>query len=260
MEVKYNPFEDYGPYAFAHSLSTYPYGEAKYAPRLHVQAYHMSRGKQIHVRIGENEMINLEIPKDCKLADTKRFVAENEAKFFHRMKEMLDNQLDIMPEPFSYESTVPFLGNDLPINPISTGKKPTIGDDAFYLHEGLSGEELREAALELIAEQAYGILKPKLDHFAKRMGLGFSSLEIDDGRRTFGTFNINTKEVFLSRRLLMLSEPVIDFLIVHELAHNESHAHGKEHDAVMGGALPNFDDLDDAFNESVSRLIEQGWV
>lgn len=260
MNGEYDPFEDIGPYAFAHRLSTYPYGEAKYAPCLHVQAYHMSRGKQIHVHVDENEIVNLRIPKDCTLADTKWFVAENEAVFFQKMKETLNSQFDIMPEPFTYNSPVPYLGKDLPIKPISADEKQHIEDDAIYLHDGLPEDDLREAALELIAGQAYGILKPKLDHYAKLMGLEYSSLGIDDGRRTFGAFNVRTKEVFLSRRLLMLGEPVIDFLIVHELAHDEFAEHSEEHDAVMERALPDFDELDYEFNLSVTQLIEQGWA
>jgi len=54
--------------------------------------------------------------------------------------------------------------------------------------------------------------------------------------------------------------PIIDFLIVHELAHNISVAHGEEHDEVVGNVLPKFEEFDNAFNRGVSDLIERGWV
>lgn len=65
MKSFYDPYEDLGSYAFVHTLSMYPYDEkAHYAPRLHVQAYHMSRGKKPHHHIYAEELIDMKIPKD----------------------------------------------------------------------------------------------------------------------------------------------------------------------------------------------------
>jgi len=138
--------------------------------------------------------------------------------------------------------------------------KPYIDGDAVYLQAGLLDKELRATALDLLAENAYSLMFPKLQHFSKMMNLPFSALEIDDGRRSFGWFNDRYKYIVLSRRLLMLSEPIIDFLIVHELAHNISVGHGNEHDEVMGNVMPKFEEFDNAFNKGVSELIKRGWV
>lgn len=256
----YNPFENIDPYAFSHRLSTYPYGEAKYAPRLHVHAYHMSRGKKVHVQVCENEIVRLQIPKDYKLADTKQVVAENEASFFHKMEQMYDRQFDLSPDPLTYDSLIPFIGKELSIKIISADKKESIGQDTIYLHSGYTGAEIKETVLDLLADAAYKFLKPKFDQFSAQMKLKYSNLEIDDGRRTFGSFNIVTKEIFLSRRILMLSEPVIDFLIVHELAHGKTANHGSKHDSIIENTMPDFENLDYEFNLSVSQLIELGWA
>jgi len=261
MNAFYDPFEDLGSYAFVHTLSTYPYDEkVHYAPRLHVQAYHMSRGKKPHHRIYAEELIDMKIPKDSKLADTKRYIAERESELHTTLQEYLDDEFEITIEPLTYGGIFPYLGRNLLIRTLQTGDKPRIEDDAVYLPAGLSDKELRAAALDLLSDKAYPLMFPKLQHFSQMMGLPFSELEIDDGRRTFGWFNGRYKYIVLSRRLLMLGEPVIDFLIVHELAHNTSIAHSKQHDAVIGSILPNYEELDNAFNKSVSNLIERGWV
>jgi len=261
MKPFYDPFEDFGPYAFVHTLSAYPYDEkVHYAPRLHVQAYHMSSGKKPHHRICASELIDMKIPKAWKLADTKKYIAERETELYTTLQEFFDDEFDIVIEPLTYDGVFPYLGRDLPIRSVQVGGKPRIEDDAVYLPAGLSDKELRAAALDLLAANAYPLMFPKLQQFSKIMGLPFSALEIDDGRRSFGWFNGNYKYIVLSRRLLMLSEPIIDFLIVHELAHNNSIAHGKEHDEVMGSVLPKFEEFDNAFSRGVSDLIERGWV
>ena len=114
--------------------------------------------------------------------------------------------------------------------------------------------------MRLLGENAYGIFKVKLDYYAKAMKIQYSRLAIDDGRRSFGLYNKENGVIFLSRRLLMMSEAVIDFLIVHELAHAEEFYHSEEHDAVMETIMPDFDERDDEFHETCERLIKQGWI
>ena len=135
-----------------------------------------------------------------------------------------------------------------------------IRDGAVYLKPGLSGNEIREETLRLMGELAYGIFKPKLDNFAKAMNVRYSRLLIDDGRRSFGLYNQVNGDIFHSRRLLMMSDAVIDFLIVHELAHAEEFTHSEEHDAVMEKIIPDYNERDDAFHETCERLIKQGWL
>ena len=261
IEPIFNPYENIGPYRISHRVSSSPYEEGKYAPHLHIRAYH-ENVRKVRVSPYSNETIELSVPKKFILSDTKRFVADNEMALFAKLKEVLDNQFDVSPEPLTYDSKVPFLGKELPIRSIPENSDDTgyIEDGAAYLKQGLSSVEIHEVWLTLLGEVAYGLLKPKLDRYAKAMRLRYNRLEIDDGRRTFGSFNDETKVIFLSRRLLIMSEPVVDFLIVHELAHAVSLSHGEEHDAVIGKVLPNYDEIDSKFNDYCSRLIEQGWI
>lgn len=261
MKPIFDPFEDFGPYAFAHKLSTYPYDERiHYAPRLHVQAYHMVSGKKPHHRIYADELIDMNIPKNWKLAHTKEYIAQCETELYTALQEILDDEFDIAIPQLTYESVFPYLGSDLPISALHDGGFPRIEKNAVYLPAGLSEKELRAAALDLLNDKAYPLMLQKLQHYSKMMGLPFSALEIDDGRRTYGWFHGRYKHIVLSRRLLMLSEPIIDFLIVHELAHNISVNHNAQHDAEMGNVLPNFEEFDKAFNSGVSSLIERGWA
>jgi len=254
-------YEDIGPYCFLHTLSFYQYDvKAHYAPRLHIRAYHMPRGKKPHHCIYESELVGMKIPKEWKLADTKRYIAEHETEFYTTLQKGLDSEYADASKPVNYGGMFPYLGKDLSIRALQNNGVPRIEDDAVYLPAGLSEKELRMAALDLLIDKAYPLLFHKVQHYSKMMDLPFSALEIDDGRRTFGWFNDRYKYIVLSRRLLMLSEPVIDFLIVHELAHNGCVSHNERHDDVMSSVLPNFEELDGAFNEGVARLFEDGWV
>ena len=261
MNARREFFEEFGPYAFGHKLSSYSYdGKVRYAPQLHVRANHMPRGKKPHHGFTRSERIVMDIPKAWTFADTKKYIVENETELYTTLQKMLDNEYDVMPEPITYGGVFPYLGKDLTIRIVEENGSPRIEGDAIYIPAGLEDKELRAAALDLLIDKAYPLLLPKIQHYSKIMSLSFSSVEIDDSRRTFGWFNDVTKEIVFSRRLLMLSEPIIDFLIVHELAHNGCVSHNKRHDAVIASILPNLEELDKAFNEGGGRLFKLGWI
>jgi len=238
-----------------------PYAEGTFAPHLHMKGIRSKR-KTIRVVPYANEFFELLVPNGFTLADMKQFVAENGREIYDGLQEMLDAEYPQKSAPLTYESKVPYLGGDLPIRILPDGDDSGgyIKDGAVHLSPGLSGDEIREAALRLMGEYAYGIYKDRLDRYAKAMKIKYSRLLIDDGRRSFGSYNQMTGDIFLSRRLLMMSEAVIDFLIVHELAHADEFTHSEEHDAVMEKVMPDYDERDDEFHEMCRRLLEQGWI
>ena len=254
------PHETFGHFQFSQRISTSPYEVGKFAPHLHIQAYHENR-KKVVVIPHEHEVIELLIPQRFTLSDTQQFVAENEQELLDGLNAYIDNKYKA-PQPITYESKVPFLGEYLPIHilPDNDDSDGYFRDGAFYVKDGLPGFVIRSIVLKRLGEMAYDYFKPKTDHFAKKMGVEYKSLEIDDGRRSFGSYNMLTNVIFLSRRLLMLSEQIIDFLIVHELAHTEVFQHSEEHDAEMGKILPDYEDYDDAFHDDCKLLIKQGWI
>lgn len=255
-----DPLEGVGPIQISVRIGDEPYSEGMFAPHLHIKAYH-EKVKTIDISLRPDEVVEMSVPQGFTKRDMLTFIEQNGEEIYGKLQEALDGESDQSAMPLTHNSTVPFLGKSLPIILLDDAKELCrLTDHAVYIKCGLSDKEMRTAVLDMLGENAYTYFKSKLDHYAAAMKVSYSCLEIDDGRRTFGSYNDSTKVVFLSRRLLMMDEPVIDFLIVHELAHAVYLPHGEAHDAVMRGILPNFDELDDAFYDNCNKLLEQGWM
>jgi predicted metal-dependent hydrolase len=250
-----------GPFQFSQRISFLSDDNEHFAPHLHIRANHSKR-KTVQVVPYENEIIELRIPNEFTLTDTKRYIKENEQVIFAKLNKLLDSQNPIKQKPISYGDTVPFLGKFIPIYEMPYGEKEDsyLKADFVYIKAGLHCSEIKKEVLKLYGELAYQMFKHKFDRFAKEMNVKFSDLKIDDGRRTFGSYNVETKVIFLSRRLLMMSEEIIDFLIVHELAHADSFPHGAEHNRIMQKILPNANTLDDKFIDECNNLVKQWWI
>ncbi len=159
-----------------------PYVPGTYAPHLCIRAYH-SRRKTIRVLPCDNEQIEMLVPNSFIMEDAKRFVAESGRDVYNKLQEFLDAQNPNKPVPLTYDSTVPYLGADVPIRILPDAHDGGSGfrDGAVYLPAGLSSEEIRASVLWLMGDMAYGAFKGKVDSFAKMQGIQYSSLAIDDG-------------------------------------------------------------------------------
>jgi len=239
-------------------------GKYHYAQRMYVRRFSEEGRKQVNVNICDDERIEVYVPMRSKPFDMRHFMDENGFDILLEKNRRLDEESKAYSEaePLTYESKLPFLGEYLPIRviPDNDSRIVYLQDNAIYIKDGLDDTRIRSALLMLCRNKAYEYLKPKVDHYAGIMGVEYSRLEIDDGRRTWGLFHEIYKHITLSRRLLLMNESIIDFLIVHELAHSLTLRHDEEHDFEMGKILPDYEERDVAFNEACGLLIKQGWA
>jgi predicted metal-dependent hydrolase len=236
-----------------------------YAQRLYVRRFSEAGRKKVNVQIHEDERIEVYVPMwDNPAKMLKAFMEENADTILVEKNRRFDEDTKAVSnaESLTYNSTLPFLGEYLPIRIMedSDNRDVFIQNGAIYLKNELDDKRIRQALLKLCRNMVYEYFKPKVDHYAKVIGVSYSQLEIDDGRRTWGVFNEWDKSIVLSRRLMMMSESTIDFLIVHELAHGLVFQHSEEHDFEMGKILPDYEERDEAFFETCRTLMEQGWI
>ena len=100
-------------------------------------------------------------------------------------------------------------------------------DDA----ERLLGKALRQKALELFA--------PRLAHHAARFGITAPRLTLSSARTRWGSCSLKTG-IRLNWRLLHFPEHIIDYVIVHELAHLREMNHGHRFWAIVDHYCPDY--------------------
>jgi len=232
---------------------------------MYVRTYHEEEREIVDVGICEDEHIQLFVPMEFdSSSDLKVFMDEYGIDILVERKRRLDEETEAISnaEPLTYSSKLPFLGEYLPIQIIDDGdsREVFVQNQAIHMKAELSSDGIRASHLKLCRNKAYEYLKLKVDHYAKLIGVRYSWLEIDDGRRTWGMFHSIDKRIILSRRLMMMSEFVIDSIVVHELAHGLAFNHDENHDFEMSKILPDYEERDEAFYETCRVLIEQGWI
>ncbi|MDO5087351.1 MAG: SprT family zinc-dependent metalloprotease, partial [Comamonadaceae bacterium] len=111
------------------------------------------------------------------------------------------------------------------------------------LHLGLPPEaspaQWRDAAQAWLMRQARRHFTARLDHFAPRMGVRWQTLGLSSARTRWGSASAGGA-IRLHWRLIHLRPAVIDYVVVHELAHLHEMNHGPRFWAHVHATLPDY--------------------
>lgn len=148
---------------------------------------------------------------------------------------------------------------------------PFLGDERTLVIEPCQKHELTEASIRLrqsavkqssvkqVLENFYrsrarDYLTDRLDQYAERMDVGYETLELRNQRTRWGSCSTGGT-ISLNWRLIMAPPEIIDYLVVHELAHLTEHHHGREFWQLVGEYVPDYKAKAAWLEENSSQLI-----
>jgi hypothetical protein len=86
--------------------------------------------------------------------------------------------------------------------------------------------------------------RERVDWYAKRMGLRYKQVLVTDARKRWGSCSVNGNLNF-SWRLILAPLPVVDYVVVHELAHMEVKDHSGRFWSKVRAMIPNYQEYRD---------------
>ncbi|MBQ7542756.1 MAG: M48 family metallopeptidase [Clostridia bacterium] len=99
--------------------------------------------------------------------------------------------------------------------------------------------ELTEEDAERLKSLARKVIPPKVEHYAKLMGVKPKSVRITSAHSRFGSCSAQNGLCF-SYILMRYPEEAIDYVVVHELAHIKHHNHSRSFYAFIGKFMPDY--------------------
>ena len=98
-----------------------------------------------------------------------------------------------------------------------------------------------DAEIAVLKQKAGEILPRKVEYFAELMDVKPRSVKITSAKKRMGSCSADNGICF-SYRLMMQSEDVIDYVVIHELAHIKEHNHSKRFYDVVRTYCPDYKD------------------
>ena len=152
-------------------------------------------------------------------------------------------------------ATLPFLGSAvaLALDPghcfVAAGahmELPASGEGAGVLRVGLptaaAPEQIRDAVQAWLMRQAQENFKQRLDHFAPQLQVQWRKLSLSNAGTRWGSARIDGS-IRLNWRLIHFRQPVIDYVVAHELSHLRVMNHSPRFWDTVRSVVPDYAEL-----------------
>lgn len=114
---------------------------------------------------------------------------------------------------------------------------------------------IRDELEQLYRSEARRHLTQRATHYCEVMGTEYGQLQIRNQKTRWGSYSPRTGTLSLNWRLMMAPPDVIDYVIVHELAHAEHPHHGPRFWRLVAQHVPDYEEKNVWLKENSARLI-----
>ena len=224
----------------------------------HEHKYTLTRSKRksvaIYIRDGHVEVrAPLKMPK----YEIDKFVASKEKWITDKLAKSSEQAQQRENFALAYGDTVTYRGKQYPIT-AKAGRRVGFDDESFYMPPGLPQEQIKYACVQIYRLLAKRDLIKKVTEFSKRMSVMPIAVKINAARTRWGSCS-GKKSINFSWRLIMAGDDVIDYVVVHELAHITEMNHSDKFWAVVGSVLPDYKERQKRLKEMQHRLSGEDW-
>ena len=145
------------------------------------------------------------------------------------------------PRRFVDGESLPYLGRLHQLVLIDGGPAPVcLRRGRFEMSRSVDGQA-RAAMVAWYTEKAQARLKDRVAHFAPLVGAAPAGLVVRDlGRRRWGVCHVTTRIVTFHWELMMQPSTILDYIVVHELAHLLEPNHGRAFWQQVERVLPDW--------------------
>jgi predicted metal-dependent hydrolase len=202
-----------------------------------------SRSHRVRITVDPLNGIRLIVPKRGSISNAMKFF-EEKIEWIHdewlRIEKTREKQQKYL-QPLLEKNSISYLGKEYQLV-IEVGEKVTppvsIEDDVFVIH--CVSESLAEGILERwYRKQAKAVIVGALEYYRAQMKLKYNNLTIKDQRTRWGSCSTQGNLNF-SWRLIMAPKEVLDYVVVHELAHLVHMDHSKKFWNVVEKYMPDY--------------------
>ena len=154
------------------------------------------------------------------------------------------------PKTYAPGETFLYLGQPYPLTLVAAAPKPlTLALGQFCLKKS-SVPQAPLIFTRWYVQQARAVFTERVELYAAHHGFSYKLIRISSARTRWGSCSTRGTLSF-TWRLIMAPLPIIDYVVVHELAHTLHHNHGKDFWNLVRSIVPDF-------KEKVAWLSKNG--
>jgi len=193
--------------------------------------------RSLSLTISKKGELIVRAPKKLSMDYILNFIKEKKKWIDSKKKDICQN-LHNNKKILNYDSFL-FFGKDYKKVEQEGIKKIELTEDSIIFPKCDDKIKLLNLAQNWYVGFTKDILKNRVEYFANLMQLNYSKIIIMNNKRRWGACTINTTLKF-NYRICMLPHNVIDYIIIHELAHLLEFNHSPKFYKIIESVMPDY--------------------
>ncbi len=246
----------------------HPRADREIRLREHVVAYSLKRVRRrsIGFMVG-SDGLSVNVPKWIGVRDIEAALHEKTDWILRKLAEQRERSLRLAAARIDWRdgTTIPFLGEPIVVAvdpPTRSLREPAPLDRdgvapvlRLALPAGASAAQLRDAVQRWLKREARRVFEARCRVFAARMGVTVTHLSLSSARTRWGSASADGS-IRLNWRLVHFEPSLIDYVVVHELAHLREMNHSPRFWNVVRETLPGFERARDALKAGAVPMFD----
>jgi len=212
------------------------------------------RTAAIHIK---NGVVEVRAPLNMPKRDIDKFVASKEKWITERLAQSQSYAQQRAAFTLNYGDAATFRGIEYPLT-AKPGKRAGFDGESFYLPPDLPPELVKSTVVQIYRRLAKPHLTGRVEHFAGLMNASPAAVRINGAKTRWGSCSAK-KSLNFSWLLVMADDALIDYVVVHELAHMTEMNHSARFWAIVAEVLPDYKERQKRLKELQRRLNAENW-
>lgn len=205
-----------------------------------------SRRKTLSIVVRADGTVEVKAPQRCSKERIEQFLAEKSDWI-----EKYVSQNKARTEQYKFSGDIPFMGKPLPV---TEGECFMFSSETgFTVPKGRSIEECLPQLEYIYRKAAAEYLPKRVGYFAEIMGVSPSAVKISGAEKRWGSCS-GRGTINLSWRLMAAAPELIDYVIVHELAHLTELNHSPRFWKIVENTMPDYRERQTALTQVTLKL------
>jgi predicted metal-dependent hydrolase len=209
-----------------------------------VRGYQVIRSKKrrrtMSVRIKEDGKIVIYVPYRTMQDEIERFIEKSRSWVSQRLSER-ERSIRETKRGFAPGERFFYLGESYPLSIEPNGDKgpPLKLSFGKFILDGNRIDEARDLFTQWYRAEAKETLEERVDYYSHRLLLFPKAVRITSARSRWGSCSSDNRLSF-SWRIMMASLDVIDYILIHELAHIKEKNHSRRFWSYLESVIPDY--------------------
>ncbi|MCL2408123.1 MAG: M48 family metallopeptidase [Oscillospiraceae bacterium] len=216
-----------------------------------------SRRKTVAIYVTKDAAVEVRAPLLMPKSSIDSFVKLKEQWILSHQALIRQRLTEKSAFALNYDDILTLCGETYPIRVERAGASGFDGK-AFCIPPGLTSDEIKKAAVQIYKSVAKSLLTHKTAVFAEQMGVTPLAVKINGAKTHWGSCS-GKNSINFSWRLIMADEAVIDYVVVHELAHIREHNHSPRFWAIVQDMLPDYKSRKQRLKSLQDKLLREDW-